>query len=184
MTNHNPPGPRRWIGLIVLILVAVVGLAACQGGGGSPSATPPPSATAPAASPTTPVGSPTPPTVSPTRAASPAGATPTGASSGQSGGITITAPQTGSMVRSPVLVQGLGRGFEGNLVIEVRDAAGKVLGQGTAQGGALGTPEPYRAMVSFTPPASAQPGEIVVYTRSARDGSVQESARVEVILVP
>lgn len=102
-----------------------------------------------------------------------------------SASITISAPQTGAAVGSPVHVSGIARVFEGQVEFAVRDATGKVIGKGTALASA-GAPEwgNFEADVAYEPVKSDQEGVVEAFSRSARDGSVQDLVSVKVVLSP
>ncbi len=99
-------------------------------------------------------------------------------------GITITAPASGSTINGSVHVSGEGSAFENTLAVEVRTASGGVLVRGVAMitGVDMGQTGPYAADLSFTPPATSQPGRVVVFATSPRDGSVVDQACVDVTL--
>lgn len=97
--------------------------------------------------------------------------------------ISITAPERGSTVVSPAVVAGQGAAYEQNLAVRVLDAAGYEIGRGAARiEGALGAIGPYSGVVTFTVPASTQPGRIQVYSESPGDGAIEALASVPVLL--
>jgi hypothetical protein len=74
--------------------------------------------------------------------------------------------------------------FEQNLVVEIRDAEGNVIGSdSTTIQADIGQAGPYSADVAYTVSAEG-PGRIVVYHTSARDGGILHLASVEVMLAP
>ncbi len=84
---------------------------------------------------------------------------------------------------SPVLVQGRGAAYEQNLVLRVLDATGYEIGKGNAMiDGPLGAIGPYSGVVTFTVPASTQPGRIQVYSQSPADGAIEHLTSVTVML--
>lgn len=100
--------------------------------------------------------------------------------------ILILSPGPGSRVTGSVLVTGLADStFENNLVIEVRDVNGNVVGMTpviiSAEPGGRG---PFAAAVAFTSPGEVTPGRVAVYHASARDGHLIHLASVVVILLP
>ncbi|MFH1484869.1 MAG: Gmad2 immunoglobulin-like domain-containing protein [Chloroflexota bacterium] len=107
------------------------------------------------------------------------------AASTPSTNITVTAPVSGAKISSPVRIRGTARVFEGHLELEVKDASGKVIGKGTTLV-TVGAPEwgSFEAAVTFEAPKSEQQGTVEVFTRSARDGSLQDLAAVRVTLLP
>lgn len=97
--------------------------------------------------------------------------------------ISITAPARGSIVTSPVLVSGKGAAYEQNLAVRVLDATGYEIGRGTARiDGPLGAIGPFSGVVTFTTPATTQPGRIQVYSESPGDGAIEALASVTVLL--
>lgn len=76
--------------------------------------------------------------------------------------VTITTPASSSEVAAgPVSVQGVGRGFEANLVVSALGAgdAARQLDQVITQGGSAETPEPYSVSLDLS---GASPGDTVV----------------------
>lgn len=100
--------------------------------------------------------------------------------------IAFLSPATGSQVTSPITVSGVANSvFENMLAIQVVDQSGQVIGNGVASIHAdLGGRGPFDGQVSFTPPAEAQPGRIVVSDSSARDGHLTYLTSMEVTLLP
>jgi LysM repeat protein len=97
--------------------------------------------------------------------------------------ISITAPQRGSTVASPLRVHGQGQAYEQTLAVRVLDATGYEIGQGNARiDGPLGEIAPYSGVVTFTVPTSTQPGRIQVYSQSPADGAIEQLASVTVLL--
>jgi hypothetical protein len=149
----------------------------------SPTAAVPPSPTASQA-----------PTASPTAAAvpspSPVELTATPASTLPpdlpSEAILLLSPGLSSRVTSPVTVSGIADStFENNLVVEIRDVEGNVIGlTPTTITAELGGRGPFETQVEFDPPAEEGPGRIVVYDASARDGHLVHLASVIVTLLP
>ncbi len=172
--------------LFALILALALILAGC-----GPAAQP-------TVSPTTPTQAamPQPP---PTHTPRPGGATtapagtplpsPTGGGPARPGpipeAIVIAEPRVAAGVVSPVHIEGeADPTFEQSLSIHILDADGNVVGQGAAQIEAdTGQRGRYRADVPFNV-ESEQPGRIIVYSLSARDGSIIHLASVEVRLKP
>lgn len=98
--------------------------------------------------------------------------------------ILITSPQPDEVVSSPVLVKGVSDPtFEQHLAIQVMGVDGTVIGQGTTIIAAdWGQRGPFEAQVTFTPLASEEPGRIVVFATSPRDGGLVHLSSVEVRL--
>jgi LysM repeat protein len=95
--------------------------------------------------------------------------------------IQISAPMWDADVPSPLTVSGQSDTFEGNVQIRVYDSAYRVVGTGTATGGANGTYGNFSANITYTVPFT-QTGIVEVYFRSAKDGSVMGQADVRVRL--
>ena len=113
------------------------------------------------------------PLPAPTPTACAAGCTP----------ISISAPARGSVIASPVQVAGLGAAYEQTLAVRVLDATGYEIGRGNAMiDGPLGAVGSYSGVITFTVPASTQPGRIQVYSQSPADGAIEQLASVLVTL--
>lgn len=98
--------------------------------------------------------------------------------------IVITSPTSGETVSSPVLVTGISNPtFEQHLAIQVIGADGTIIGQGAATIAAdWGQRGNFEAEVAFAPPPSDEPGRIIVFDVSARDGGLVHLSSVEVTL--
>lgn len=128
----------------------------------------------------TPTASPSPsPTPSPTPSPSPA---PTPLLSAR-GGILVKLPLANSRVRSPLTISGEASVFEAALIWSVTDTAGRVLASGitTATAGA-----PEKGTFTITATYADPPSDIIgfaeVYTRSPKDGTIDEIVRVPLTL--
>jgi len=99
--------------------------------------------------------------------------------------ITITSPAADSKITSPVEVRGTARVFEAAVTVRVRNSKGDVVGQqaGTASSGAPQRGN-YAIVVTFTPPAEAEPGTVEAFSRSPRDGSIENLVAMDVLLMP
>ena len=130
--------------------------------------TPPPTATASAS-----------PTPSPTPTQTPV---PTPLLSAR-GGILVKEPLANTKVRSPLTISGEASVFEAALIWQVTDTAGRVLASGftTASAGA-----PAKGTFSITATFQDPPSDIIgfaeVFTRSPKDGEIDEIVRVPLIL--
>ena len=119
------------------------------------------------------------PTPSPTPTPTPA---PTPLLSAR-GGILVKEPLANTRVRSPLTISGEASVFEAALIWQVTDTAGRVLASGftTATAGAPG-----RGTFAITATYADPPSDIIgfaeVYTRSPRDGTIDEIVRVPFIL--
>jgi hypothetical protein len=98
--------------------------------------------------------------------------------------IVITSPLINQGVRSGFLVAGVADPvFEQRLNILVRDQTGRVIGSAVAQIQApIGQRGPYSAMVQLPFKVPTQPGRVVVYALSARDGGLVHLSSVDVQL--
>jgi immunoglobulin-like protein involved in spore germination len=138
--------------------------------------TPTPGAAATTPSPATASPSPTPsPTATPTPV-------PTPLLSAR-GGILVKEPLANRKVRSPLTISGDASVYEAALVWQVTDTAGRVLASGftTATAGA-----PEKGTFSITATFQDPPSDIIgfaeVFTRSPKDGEIDEIVRVPLIL--
>ena len=96
--------------------------------------------------------------------------------------ITISTPNGGATVSSPLTVSGWGSATQHNqLSIEVRDASNVVIGNGTASvTGALGQPGSFSGSVTFSPTTPGSPGFIQVFDTSPATGATTHLAAVMV----
>lgn len=99
--------------------------------------------------------------------------------------IQIMAPGATSRVVSPVTVSGLGKAtFEQTLVVQVLDQSGAPLAtQPVTVIGEMGEYGAYSIEVAFSV-SQEQPGRIVVYDASPKDGGLVSLSSVEVTLLP
>ena len=96
--------------------------------------------------------------------------------------IDLVSPEVGDRVSSPVRVTGTSTAFEAHVNWEVREESagpGRKLGEGFFMGGSNGELGPFDAPLSFSAPTRSV-GAIVLFTRSAEDGAVQEATVVPV----
>jgi hypothetical protein len=98
--------------------------------------------------------------------------------------IVITAPLTDQGVRSGFVVAGIADPtFEQHLSILVRDQTGRVIGSAAAQIQApIGQRGPYAATVQLPLNVPPQPGRVIVYAISPRDGGPVQLSSVDVQL--
>lgn len=89
-----------------------------------------------------------------------------------SSNISVRIPQPNAIVRSPLIVEGLERTFEQNVVLRLRDGKGNELAKISTTGTApdLGIHGPYRAQLSFDKPKTRS-GTLEVFQGSPKDGS-------------
>lgn len=160
-------------GLATLIAIALV---ACRPGSGTASPTPAAPTASPVARTTAPAT--TAPAASPSPTPAPVGYT------SPRGLITVDQPRAFARVTSPLTVSGAAMLFEGAFVWRLVDLSGRELakgsGQTTAGAPARGT---YSLAVSFTVPTDTY-AYLALISHSARDGSVEDEARVPVVLAP
>jgi hypothetical protein len=99
------------------------------------------------------------------------------------GGILVKEPLANTRVRSPLTISGEASVYEAALVWQVTDTAGRVLASGfttaTAGAPAKGT---FSLTATYQDPASDIIGFAEVYTRSPKDGEIDEIVRVPLIL--
>jgi hypothetical protein len=99
------------------------------------------------------------------------------------GGILVKEPLANTRVRSPLTISGEASVFEAALIWQVTDTAGRVLASGitTATAGA-----PQKGTFTITATYQDPPSDIIgfaeVYTRSPRDGEIDEIVRVPLTL--
>jgi Immunoglobulin-like domain of bacterial spore germination len=86
--------------------------------------------------------------------------------------IKISSPSALARVTSPLHLSGSSTAFEAVVNVTLRgDAIATPVVTTTVKGGANGVMRPFSASISFTAPASGY-GDVILYTRSAKDGSV------------
>ena len=86
--------------------------------------------------------------------------------------LTISSPTSLSVVRSPLVVTGTSTAFEGVAGLELRaDGRGAPIASSTVHGGSMGVVGPFRGVLHFATP-SAPAGALILFARSAKDGSV------------
>ncbi len=181
----QPFRSSRWLALSLMIVS--LSTLACGFVGGAFS-TPPASESPASGAPKVPivfdVATPTP--VVP-GAVAPAGSAPEAAAAQPIGpleSIVITSPLSSQGIRSGFVVAGAADPtFEQRLTILVRDKTGLVIASAAAQIQApIGQRGPYSATVQLPHNLSAQPGRVIVYAISARDGGPVQLSSVEVQL--
>lgn len=96
--------------------------------------------------------------------------------------IAVFRPYPGTDIRSGQRLEGWARAFEANVLYQVRDRNGVIVSDERFTTASIGAPA-YGEFTSTLPfdrqPTSAV-GEVWVYTRSARDGSIQDLVRLKV----
>ena len=79
----------------------------------------------------------------------------------------------------------MARVFEATLEVVVRDSQGRELGKTVATASeAAPAGGDFTVQAEFTSPDREERGSIEAYNRSARDGSIENLVRVQVILAP
>lgn len=94
----------------------------------------------------------------------------------------IESPAMGQSVMSPVRMRGLANVFEGQFLVEIRDAQGRVVASAPAKA-SMGSFSPFDVTLSFAV-GKVQNGSVVGYDRSPKDGSVIDLFTVPVTLRP
>jgi hypothetical protein len=81
--------------------------------------------------------------------------------------VVLTAPLPRATISSPVTVQGRARGFEGNVVVEIRAAyTTAALSDQAVTAGSMGALQPFSTKLTFTAPAEVKTGAIVATSDS------------------
>jgi hypothetical protein len=96
--------------------------------------------------------------------------------------IDLVTPEAGDRISSPAGISGSSTAFEAHVNWEVREegqASGEKLGEGFFLGGSNGQFGVFTAQMTFTSPTKSA-GTIVLFTRSAEDGAVQEATVIRV----
>ncbi len=96
------------------------------------------------------------------------------------GEVQIDVPEQFATVSSPLRVSGRSTAFEAVINLALyQDDSTAALAQGTAMGGSMGKMAPFARTLAYPEPTSSY-GVLVVYTRSAKDGSVLEASATRV----
>ncbi|MHB1089137.1 MAG: Gmad2 immunoglobulin-like domain-containing protein [Acidimicrobiales bacterium] len=94
--------------------------------------------------------------------------------------ILISTPNALQAIADPVLVKGTSTAYEAVVNLEIRqDGSLTPLVRTTVMGGSMGVMGPFSKSVNYSTPSSSS-GAIVMYTLSAKDGSVQEASVLRV----
>lgn len=95
--------------------------------------------------------------------------------------ISVRTPQPNTFVKSPLVVEGLGRAFEQNAVVRLKDGKGveitKIAVTGTAPD--AGIYGPYRAELTFEKPKT-KTGTLEIFQNSPKDGKEIDKVTVPV----
>ena len=91
-------------------------------------------------------------------------------------------PLPGSKVGSGFKIEGQARSFEANVLYQLRDANGVTVSRERFTTADIGAPEygNFTSTVPFDRNPTSNIGELWVYTRSAKDGSIQDLVRSKV----
>src|SRR3989344_7295091 len=85
-------------------------------------------------------------------------------------GITVISPQASTIISSPVLVVGSANVFEGKVIINIKDATGRILGSAQATACMDYDACPFETTVYFKQPSTST-GTVEVYNPSGVDSS-------------
>jgi len=99
------------------------------------------------------------------------------------GTIKVMEPKPGATITSPVKIAGEAQVFEANVRLRVKDASGKVLGDGFTTA-TQGAPEwgDFSEDFSFKSPSKTQVGTVEVFEESAADGSISDWVVIPVLI--
>lgn len=95
----------------------------------------------------------------------------------------IELPQSGDTITSPLRVKGWANVFEGQFQVRIKDISGNVLGfksviasSGAPSGGV------FDITITFNQPDTTQKGTVEIYSISAKDGSIDDILKIQVII--
>ncbi|WP_274649268.1 LysM peptidoglycan-binding domain-containing protein [Paenibacillus humicola] len=96
--------------------------------------------------------------------------------------IAVFEPMPGATIASGQQLSGVARAFEANVLYQLRDASGRSVIPERFVTAAEGAPAfgRFNAELRFAQTPAARTGTLLVYTRSARDGSIQDMVEVPV----
>ena len=99
--------------------------------------------------------------------------------------IQITSPINNQVVRSPLLILGSARVFEGKVFYEISDSLGHLLGEGllNTNGSNARKLLPFNGTVVFSTPNSPA-GKLNVFDRSVKDDSIIDLVTIPLIFTP
>jgi len=97
--------------------------------------------------------------------------------------IVVFQPLPGTRITPGQHLTGSARAFEATILYQIRDAMGRIVAQERAATTSQGAPVYglFDVELSFDQTPASQYGMIMVYTRSARDGSIQDLVEVPVL---
>ncbi|WNF38586.1 LysM peptidoglycan-binding domain-containing protein [Bacillaceae bacterium IKA-2] len=96
--------------------------------------------------------------------------------------IAVLKPLPGSIVRENSIIEGFARGFEANVLYRLIDANNTEVIEETFTTADYAGPDygPFRDRMLFDANPTAAEGKLQVYTRSAKDGSIQDLVEIKV----
>jgi LysM repeat protein len=96
--------------------------------------------------------------------------------------IVVYQPYPGTRIASGQFLSGSARAFEANVNYQIRDALGKVVAKERFATASQGAPAygMFNAQLQFDQAPTTPNGAVMVYTRSPRDGSIQDLVEVSV----
>lgn len=99
-----------------------------------------------------------------------------------SSNIAVFQPLPGTRIAPGTRLSGMARAFEANVLYQIRDAMDRVVARERAVTASAGAPAfgEFDVALPFDHPPATQTGTLLVYTRSARDGSIQDLVEVPV----
>ncbi|WP_101842048.1 LysM peptidoglycan-binding domain-containing protein [Halobacillus sp. Marseille-P3879] len=99
-----------------------------------------------------------------------------------SANILVLRPFPGAKLRNGQTLKGYARAFEGNILYQLRDDNGQKVIKETAVQTSSGAPSygTFSVSMNFDTLPSASRGELWIYTRSAKDGSIQDLIKIRV----
>lgn len=100
----------------------------------------------------------------------------------QKGYIVLTSPKSGETVTSPIQIAGKASVYEGTLNIMIKDSKSAVIAEDFTTC-SLGAPEwgDFNTILNYSV-SSPQQGTIEIYTKSAKDGSIDDIVSISVTL--
>ncbi|PYZ98293.1 spore gernimation protein [Alteribacter lacisalsi] len=96
--------------------------------------------------------------------------------------IAVFDPLPGTVISDGSLITGIARAFEGTVLLEVTDSAGRVIAEEWFTTAASGAPAyaPFLTTVNYDRIPAEEKGFLQVYTRSAKDNTVQDLVSIPV----
>jgi LysM repeat protein len=97
--------------------------------------------------------------------------------------IAVFQPLPGTRIVPGMRLSGVARAFEANVLYQIRDDADRVVARERAMTASEGAPAfgQFDVALQFDQPPSTPTGRLLVYTRSPRDGSIQDLVEVPVV---